>query len=179
VQDELPAVDDPELGCTKDCQDPFSGHDPCDGAIKLLAAVCDNELERNNSMDGELKEDSDVINASQGPANAMSHSPHMTPAPAATVPQESAVAIYRQFAALAKSASTISESDDREMSEQAVEVANDKQEWEICDIIGKEDVDGVPRYWVQWSATLVPKSEMGKTRALVVRFEAGLRAQRK
>ena len=60
-----------------------------------------------------------------------------------------------------------------------VVVADDKQEWEICDIIGKEDVDGVPHYWVQWSVTLVPKSEMGKARALVARFEAGLRAQRK
>jgi hypothetical protein len=28
-------------------------------------------------------------------------------------------------------------------------VVNDKQEWEICDIISKEDVDGVPHYWVQ------------------------------
>jgi hypothetical protein len=58
-------------------------------------------------------------------------------------------------------------------------VANDKQEWEICGIIDKEDVDGVQHYWVQWSPTLVPKSEMGKASALVARFEAGLRAQRK
>jgi hypothetical protein len=65
------------------------------------------------------------------------------------------------------------------MPEQAVEVANDKQEWEICDIVGKEDVNGVLHYWVQWSATLVPKCEMGKARALIARFEAGLRAQRK
>ena len=36
--------------------------------------------------------------------------------------------------------------DDPEMPEQAVEVANDKQEWEVCDIISKEDVDGVPHY---------------------------------
>ena len=43
-----------------------------------------------------------------------SHSPHMTPAPAAAAPQ--------------------------------VAVVNDKQEWEICDIIGMEDVDGVPRW---------------------------------
>jgi len=57
-------------------------------------------------------------------------------------------------------------------------VANDKQEWEICGIIDKEDVDGVPHYWVQWSPTLVPKSEMGKASAFVARFEAGRRAQR-
>ena len=56
---------------------------------------------------------------------------------------------------------------------------DDKQEWEVCDIIGKEDVDGVLHYWVQWSATLVPKCEMGKARALIARFETGLRAQRK
>jgi hypothetical protein len=35
------------------------------------------------------------------------------------------------------------------MPKQAVEVANEKQEWEICDIIGKEDIDGAPHYWVQ------------------------------
>jgi len=62
--------------------------------------------------------------------------------------------------------------DEPEMPDQVVEVAHDKQEWEICDIISKEDVDGVQRYWVQWSATLVPKCEMGRARALVARFEA-------
>jgi hypothetical protein len=30
-----------------------------------------------------------------------------------------------------------------------VAVADNKQEWEICDIVGKEDVNGVPHYWVQ------------------------------
>src|ERR1700733_6287400 len=60
-----------------------------------------------------------------------------------------------------------------------VAVADNKQEWEIYDIVGKEDVDGVLHYWVQWSVTLVPKYEMGKARDLVARFEAGLRAQHK
>jgi hypothetical protein len=68
VQDKLLA-DDPELECTKECQVPFNGQDPYDGAIKLLAAVYDGELERNDSMDGGPKEDSDVISASQGLAN--------------------------------------------------------------------------------------------------------------
>jgi hypothetical protein len=67
--------------------------------------------------------------------------------------------------------------DDPAIPPQVAEVANDNQEWEICDIVGKEDVDGVPHYWIQWSITLVPKSEMGKARALVARFKAGLRAQ--
>ena len=57
--------------------------------------------------------------------------------------------------------------------------ADDKQEWEICDIVGKEDVNEVPHYWVQWSVTLVPKYEIGEAKALVARFEAGLRAQGK
>ncbi len=56
-------------------------------------------------------------------------------------------------------------------------MANNKQEWEICNIIGKENVDGVLHYRVQWNATLVPKYEMGKARALIARFEAQLRAQ--
>src|SRR5436190_21490605 len=68
--------------------------------------------------------------------------------------------------------------DDPAIPPQVAEVAN-KQEWEICDIVGKEDVDGVPHYWVQWSVTLVPKYEMGEAKALVARFEAGLRVQGK
>jgi hypothetical protein len=86
-------------------------------------------------MNGGLREDSDFTNAPESHTNNMSYSPHMTPAPAATAPQESAVAVYSQLAAPAKIASTI--------SEQAVGVANGKQEWVISDIIGKEDVDGV------------------------------------
>jgi hypothetical protein len=58
VQDGLPAVDNPKLECIKDCQDVFSGQDPNNGAIKPLAAVCDGELERNDSMDDGPKEDS-------------------------------------------------------------------------------------------------------------------------
>jgi hypothetical protein len=77
-----------------------------------------------------------------------------------------------QSATLAGSPLAIPAPDDPEMPD-------DKQEWEVCDIIGKEDVNGVLHYWVQWSATLVPKCEMGKARALIARFKAGLRAQRK
>jgi len=35
--------------------------------------------------------------------------------------------------------------DDPAIPPQVAEMAN-KQEWEICDIVGKEDVDGVPHY---------------------------------
>jgi hypothetical protein len=79
------------------------------------------------------------------------------PTTAAVVSQESVMGIAGQSTTLPRSPSTIPTLDDPEMPEPAVEVANNKQEWEICDIIGKEDVDGVPHYWLQWSATLVPK----------------------
>jgi hypothetical protein len=164
VQDEVPAADDTESEYTKGCQDPFNGQDPYDGAIELLAAVCDSELEHNDSMDGGPKENTNITSASQ-------------PTKATIVSQESVIAIDGQSATLARSPSTVSASDDPRRPQQVVEVANDKQEWEICDIIGKEDVDGEPHYWVQWSATLVPKCEMGKARALITRFEARLRAQ--
>jgi hypothetical protein len=88
------------------------------------------------------------------------------------------MAIDSQSATLS-SPSAISALDDPEIPKQAVEVANDNQEWEIYNIISKEDVDGVPHYWVQWSATLVPKCEIGKARALIARFKVGLQAQRK
>jgi hypothetical protein len=57
------------------------------------------------------------------------------------------------------------------------EMTDGKQEWEICDIIGKEVVDGEVHYLVEWSATLVPKCELGKAKVLVDKFEARLRAQ--
>lgn len=57
------------------------------------------------------------------------------------------------------------------------EVADGKQEWEIRDIIGKEVVDGEVYYLVEWSATWVPKLEMGKAKGLVDKFEARLRAK--
>jgi hypothetical protein len=57
------------------------------------------------------------------------------------------------------------------------EVADGKQEWDIRDIIGKEVVDGEVHYLVEWSATLVPKYELGKAKVLVDKFEARLQAQ--
>jgi hypothetical protein len=64
------------------------------------------------------------------------------PATAAVICQK----LDGQSATLAGGPSTIPALDDPEMPEQAVEVANDNQEWEICDIIGKENVNGVPHY---------------------------------
>jgi hypothetical protein len=57
------------------------------------------------------------------------------------------------------------------------EVAEGKQEWDICDIIGKEVVDSEVHYLVEWSATLVPKYELGKAKVLVDKFEAQLQVQ--
>jgi hypothetical protein len=140
MQNELPAVDDPKLECIKDTQDPFNSQDPYAEASKLLAAAGDGESERNDSMDGGPKEDSDVIRPLQSRANDMSQSPHITHTLAATALQESVGAMNGQSAS---SSSIISASDDRGRPQEVVEVANDKQEWEICGIIGKEDVDGV------------------------------------
>jgi hypothetical protein len=52
-------------------------------------------------------------------------------------------------------------------------VANDMREWEICDAIGKEDIDGLPQCWVLWSATLVADMKWGRE-GYGNRFEAGL-----
>jgi hypothetical protein len=68
------------------------------------------------------------------------------PTIAAMVSQESVAAIDGQSATLAATALMKSALDDPAIPPQMAEVANDKQEWEICDIVGKEDVDGVPHY---------------------------------
>jgi len=141
--------------------------------MKLLATTAVDD----EPIGGGLKEDSDVMSSSQSHENR-SQSLRMTPTPAApagTAAQELLAALDGQSSILAATSLMKSTLDDPERPPQ-VAVANDKQEWEICDIVGKEDVDGVPHYWVQWSVTLVPKYEMGKARALVARFEAGLRA---
>jgi hypothetical protein len=176
VRDDFLAVDDSILEGA-DCQDPYGGQDPYGESIKLLATAGEEE-----PIDGGLEEDSDAISALQSQGNDRSHSPHMTPAPTApAVPasQESVAAIDSQPATLAATALMKSTLDDPGIPQQVVEVANDKQEWEVCGIIDDEDIDGVPHYWVQWSPTLVSESEMGKARALVARYKARFRAQHK
>ena len=100
----------------------------------------------------------------------------MTPTPPAIALQESVAAIDGQSATLVRSASVISGSNDPGMPQQVAmvaevvevaavaAVADGKQEWEIHDIIGKEVVDGEVHYLVEWSATLVPKCELGEAK---------------
>jgi hypothetical protein len=73
---------------------------------------------------------------------------------------------------------SLSESGDHlESPEQMAEVVDADQEWEIRDIIGKEDVDGVVHYLVEWNPTLVPKYALKNAKKMVNKFEARLRAQ--
>jgi hypothetical protein len=52
------------------------------------------------------------------------------------------------------------------------QVMDANQEWEMREITGEEDVDGVPHYLVEWCPTLVPKDWMGHATELVVEFKA-------
>jgi hypothetical protein len=165
MREDLLAVDDPILEGS-DSQDTYGCQDPYNESMKLLATASEDE-----PIDSRLKEDSNVISAPQSHENDGSHSPHITPAPAATAPQESVAAIDGQSA---RSASMICESNDLSRHQQVAEVADGKQEWEICNIIGKEVVDGEVHYLVEWSATLMPKCELGKAMGLVDKFEACL-----
>jgi hypothetical protein len=70
----------------------------------------------------------------------------------------------------------ISESNDPRRLQQVAEVTDGNQEWDIRDIIGKEVVSGEVYYSVEWTATLVPKYELGKAKVSVDKFEARLRA---
>jgi hypothetical protein len=56
------------------------------------------------------------------------------------------------------------------------EVIDANQEWEVRKVIGREDVDGVLHYLVEWSPTLEPEHSLGQAKELVVEFEAQLRA---
>jgi hypothetical protein len=92
----------------------------------------------------------------------------MTPAPAApavpaaTAPRELVAAMDGQSATLAATALMKSALGDPGIPQQ-VEVANDKQEWEICGIIDKEDVYGVPHYyWVHGFLRWCPNMKRGR-----------------
>ena len=52
------------------------------------------------------------------------------------------------------------------------------QDWDVREIIGKEDLDGVTYYLVDWHPTLLPEYSLGHAKGLVQRFEARIRAQR-
>jgi hypothetical protein len=60
VRDDLLAADNPILEGSN-YQDPYSGQDPYDESIKLLATAGDDE-----PIDGGLKEDSDAIPSPAG-----------------------------------------------------------------------------------------------------------------
>ena len=77
--------------------------------------------------------------------------------------------------AVVRCPATLVSLNDSRRPQRVAEVADGKQEWETRDIIGKEAVD--VHYLVEWSATLMPKCELGKARCLVDKFEAQLRAQ--
>jgi hypothetical protein len=42
----------------------------------------------------------------------------------------------------------------------------------------EEYIDGLPRYWVKWIATLVSESDIRKLKTLLARFEASQRKQK-
>lgn len=51
-------------------------------------------------------------------------------------------------------------------------------DWDVRAIIGKEDLDGVSYYLVDWHPTLLPVHSLGHAKELVDEFEARIRAQR-
>lgn len=53
------------------------------------------------------------------------------------------------------------------------------QEWEVRKIIGKEYVNGVLHYLVEWCPTLEPQHSLGHAKVLVDEFEAQLQAHRR
>jgi hypothetical protein len=122
VQDKLLSANDTKLEYINSCQNLFNSQDPYNKAIKLLTTVCGSKLKHNNAINSSPKEDTNFIK-----------SPQL--ATAAVIYQKS----DGQSATLARSLLTIPALDDPEMP-------NNKQEWEVCDIISKEDVDGVLHY---------------------------------
>jgi hypothetical protein len=53
------------------------------------------------------------------------------------------------------------------------------QDWEVCQIIGREYVDSVLHHLVDWHLTLEPKYLLGHAKELVDEFEAQLEEERR
>jgi hypothetical protein len=167
--DQHLTIDDPCLEGTEDCRDPYGE------ALHLLAAVADGLPKSCVSKKGDLEEKGDSLVTSCSGMKDKPRSPHIMATAAATPSRQSEVRTDGKVVARARAASITSTLNDAARP-QVAEV-DSKQEWEIRDIIGKEDVDGVVHYLVEWSTTLVPKYELGKAKGLVEKFEARLRAQ--
>jgi hypothetical protein len=54
----------------------------------------------------------------------------------------------------------------------AEQVIDDNQDWELCKINGKEDVDGALHNLVEWASTLEPKHSLGHAKKLSDEFES-------
>jgi hypothetical protein len=57
-------------------------------------------------------------------------------------------------------------------------VIDPSEDWEVCKIIGKEYVDGILHYLVEWCPTREPKHSLGHAKEQVDEFEARLQALR-
>ncbi|KAH7370234.1 hypothetical protein BKA65DRAFT_471464 [Rhexocercosporidium sp. MPI-PUGE-AT-0058] len=58
-------------------------------------------------------------------------------------------------------------------------VADVDPDWDVREIIDKEDLNGVSYYLVDWHPTLLPSHSLGHIKELVDKFEARIRAQRR
>jgi hypothetical protein len=58
------------------------------------------------------------------------------------------------------------------------EVIDPSEDWEVRKIIGKEYVDGILHYLVEWCPTLEPEHSLGHAKELVDEFKARLQALR-
>jgi len=167
VQDELPAIDDLCPEDTKDRRDLYNN------TFHLLTTLADGLPKHRLSKDLEEKSDSLVTSCSG--MNDEPHSPHTMVTTAAALSQQSEVCIDGEVIARTRAAS-ITSTLNNAVGPQVAEV-DSKQEWEVRDIIGKEDVDGDVHYLVKWNPTLVPKYALKNAKEMVNKFEARLRAQ--
>jgi hypothetical protein len=83
------------------------------------------------------------------------------------------------LASTARTTPELSVSGSPRESQPSPELADSSQDWEVREVIGKEYVDGVLHYMVEWCPTLLPEHSLGHAKELVDEFEGRLRALRK
>jgi len=138
--DQYLAVDDSDSGSTNNIQNftklipgRQSDESASDKALDIVATLGDSEMEMD-SRGVVVRDGSDTTGQPQARMSDVFQSPHLT-------------------AAIATPPSLSESGDGLERPEQIAEVVDADQEWEIRDIIRKEDVNGVVHHLVEWNPT--------------------------
>lgn len=148
----------------------------------------DVEGSKGNADDSDELGDDDILSKRRKLADALagkialsSHNGRSRHSPSSTLEdnESGSSAVDSILASTARTTPDVYESVSRTEHQLCPDVIDDaNQDWEVRKIIGREHVDGVLHYLVEWCPTLEPEHSLGHAKEIVDEFEAQLLEQR-